>query len=215
MSIWLKNCGLKSEAAIAQSIATGATHIGLMHYEPSPRHLGLEEGAVLRPHISVQATAVLVNPTDATLDTLIPAWQPDLLQLHGVTDTNRLLAIRARYRLPLILALNIAAAADIETAHRLADTVNPHALLLDAAKPGYHGGSGETFDWTLLAGYRPKTPWFLAGGLTAENVAGAIAATHPDGVDVSSGIEANRGVKSLEKIAAFNAAVLSTPHAKR
>jgi phosphoribosylanthranilate isomerase len=79
--------------------------------------------------------------------------------------------------------------------------------LLDTAVPGLRGGSGQTWDWSLLAGRRAKTPFLLSGGLTPDNVGEAIAATHPWGVDVASGTEASPGVKDPEKLEAFFAAV--------
>jgi len=86
-------------------------------------------------------------------------------------------------------------------------------LLFDAYHELQAGGAGVAFDWSLLNGMSVKKPWFLAGGLTADNVADAIRTTRAPMVDVSSGIETEPGIKSEEKIAAFNTAVLSAGHA--
>lgn len=217
MGFWVKNCGLRTAEAIERSVMTGATHIGLMYHEASPRHLTIDAGTALRPQIptGIKTVTVLVNPTNETLDSLIPAWAPDMLQIHGVDNAKRLLELNARYGLPLILAVNVASATDIETANRVAAEGKAHVMLLDASKADMQGGTGQTFDWSLLAHASPALPWFLAGGLTPENVSEAIGLTHPSGVDVSSGIESAKGIKSLEKIAAFNAAVLSSPHVIR
>lgn len=217
MALWIKNCGLKTPEAVERSVTTGATHIGLMHHETSPRHLTVAQGTTLRPHIptTVTTVAVLVSPTNETLDMLVPAWTPAALQLHGINDPERLLELHRRYGLPIILAVSVASTSDIEAANRIATEGGAHAILLDASKAGMHGGTGHTFDWSLLTHTRPSLPWFLAGGLTPENVREAIERTLPNGVDVSSGIESAKGIKSLEKIAAFNAAVLSSPHVIR
>ena len=214
MHFWIKNCGLTTPEAITRATETGATHIGLMHYPASPRHLELEAGAALRAHISssIVSVAVMVDPDDRLLEALISAWHPTILQLHGVHSPERLTDIHTRYGVDIILAQSVASADDIRKADAIASEVNIHSLLLDTAKKGMHGGTGETFDWELLNEHRPQTPWFLAGGLTPENVTAAIHATTPHGVDVSSGIESSPGKKSLEKIAAFNKAVLLTAH---
>lgn len=217
MAFWLKNCGLTTVEAVLVAASTGATHIGLMHHEASVRHMTLAEGAALRERIPahVQTVAVLVDPSNDVLDALISEWQPDMLQLHALADATRLIEINLRYGIPVILAAGINNKQDIQMATTMAEHGNASALLFDAAKAGLHGGTGETFDWDLLDHVSCGRPWFLAGGLTPENVATAIRHTHPNGVDVSSGIESSHGIKSLEKIAAFNEAVLSTPHAKR
>lgn len=217
MAFWIKNCGLKTPETIEKSVATGATHIGLMHHEASPRHVTIEEGAILRPLIpsSLTTVAVLVAPTNKALDTLVESWTPDALQIHGIHDAEHLRKLNERYDLPIILAISVTSAEDIELANRIAVAGNVHSILLDASKAGMHGGTGHTFDWTLLKHTRPALPWLLAGGLTPENVSEAIECTQPNGVDVSSGIESAKGIKSLEKIAAFNAAVLSSPHVIR
>lgn len=209
---WIKNCGLKHPAEVETAVATGATHIGLMHYAPSPRHLSLEAGETLRASIPshIKTVAVLVKPDDATLQEVITRWQPDCVQIHGVMDEKQLSSIKSRFDIALWLAVAVKRAEDIAQAEWVAKQAQAEALLLDAAKEGMHGGTGESFDWDLLKTHAPTMPWLLAGGLSPENVAEAIARTQPHGVDVSSGIEEEKGKKSLEKIAAFNQAVLTT-----
>jgi phosphoribosylanthranilate isomerase len=210
MTFWLKNCGLRTSEAISCAAENYATHIGLVHYPDSPRHISLEEGVTLRTHIPshIETVAVLVNPDDALLDALCFAWNPSLLQIHGVDSAERLHGIQSRTARKLILARGVASAEDIKTINTLAEASGASALLLDTPHATQHGGSGASFDWSLLNNTRPELPWFLAGGLTTDTVANAIACTRPRGVDVSSGIEESRGIKSLEKIVTFNRAVL-------
>lgn len=149
----------------------------------------------------VKTVAVLVDPGDDLLAAIRTA-APDYLQLHGVASLARIQEIATRTEKPIISAVAVQSPHDLTLAATL-EEISTH-LLFDAAQ----AGSGHAFDWGLLKNLALKKPWFLAGGLTAETVAGAIRITQAPMVDVSSGIEASPGKKSLEKIAAFNAAVL-------
>ena len=203
----IKNCGLKTTADMDAAAESGASFIGFVHHAASPRHLTIPEMAALnlQKPARVQSVAVLVNPSDETLDAITASVRPDYLQLHKV-DAVRAMQVAARTPLPLILGVAIRSAADIERALQL----EAHAahLLLDAPE----SGSGVPFDWAALQDLHLQKPWFLAGGLMAENVAEAIRITGAPMVDVSSGIEDRPGHKSAEKIAAFNRAVLNASH---
>ncbi len=205
MPVRIKNCGLKTPEAIDQSITTGASFVGFVHHEKSPRHVTVELMAALirRTNNRAKTVAVLVNPPDETLDNVLTA-NPDYIQLHDVSSIARITEIAERYCRPIITAIALRSPAELTYAHMLAE-ISSH-LLFDAKSPG----SGQPFDWRLLSHFQLHHPWFLAGGLTAENVVEAIRITHAPMVDVSSGIEdpMGSGNKSLEKIAAFNAAVL-------
>ena len=200
----IKNCGLKTPESIDQALATGASYVGFVYYPSSPRHIELAQMAKLAAHARgrIKTVAVTVDPDDALVDDIAQNVRPDFLQVHKV-DRERTSAIAARSKLPLIIGVGIRSAADVA----LARTLEPLAthLLLD----NQHSGSGQAFDWQLIKAMGLSKPWFLAGGLTIENVAEAIRATQAPMVDVSSGLEDSPGNKSLEKIAAFNAAVLN------
>jgi len=200
----IKNCGLKSTQAIDKAIATGAHFAGFVHHEASPRHVTLEEMRTLVAYAKplMKTVAVLVNPANDLVATLMRDVKPDYLQLHEIEDSARTEAIQSTYGVPVITAVSVKAASDLSNIATL-EEISTH-LLFDAAAPG----SGKVFDWHLLKNLPLRKRWFLAGGLTPENVAEAIRATHAPMVDVSSGIESSPGEKSLEKIAAFNAAVL-------
>lgn len=203
----IKNCGLRRVDELHAAAASGARFAGFVHYAPSPRHLPLEAMAVLvqATPTSLQSVAVLVNPDDAQLDAIVREVKPDYLQLHKVTR-ERAAEIGQRCGLPLILGVAVRSAADLAMA-ALLEPLAEH-ILLDSQE----SGSGQSFDWELLSQHRLTKPWFLAGGLHAQNVAAAIHSTGAPMVDVSSGIETAPGVKSLEKIAAFNRAVLHATH---
>lgn len=205
MPALIKNCGLKTPSAIACSVATGASFIGFVHHPASPRHLEAQEIASLYAHVppDVARVIVLVNPADATLDSLP---KPDFWQITGVSTPARIAEIHTRTGVPVITAMRLATVSDLAPLAALED-VSAH-ILFDAFHATEAGGTGHAFDWSLLDQARPRKPWFLAGGLTPHTVADAIRRTHAPMVDVSSGIEETPGNKSLEKIAAFNAAVL-------
>lgn len=196
----IKNCGLKTPEHIACAAFTGAAFVGFVHYAPSPRHLTAAEIQALYAHVpaEVAKVAVLVNPDDALLATLP---KPDFWQVHDV-DAARVADIHRHTGIPVITGIRVRSAEDLAQVAAL-EAVSAH-LLFDAPAPG----SGHVFDWNLLKGLTLQKPWFLAGGLTPENVAEAIRVTGAPMVDVSSGIEDAPGQKSAEKIAAFNAAVL-------
>jgi phosphoribosylanthranilate isomerase len=203
----IKNCGLKTLESIDCSVSSGAGFVGFVHHETSPRHVSISD---MRRFISYacgrsKTVAVLVNPSDALLDAAVSA-NPDYIQLHGVESPLRIQAIRIATGKPIITAIAVGAQADLTSALSLEEI--SEYLLFDAA----HAGSGKAFDWALLNNIPLKKRWFLAGGLTSENVGEAICITGASMVDVSSGIEDSPGNKSLIKIAAFNAAVLDAGH---
>lgn len=204
MKITIKNCGLTTPGSIDRAIATGASFLGFVHHEASPRHVTSEQMRALFSCVppSIMRVAVLVNPSDETLESLpIPSYW----QIHGAT-AERIADISARYGSPVISALAVREPSDLTYAVAY-EEISAH-VLLDAPT----SGGGKPFDWQLLKNLNLKKKWFLAGGLTPENVAHALRITHAPMVDVSSGIEDAPGIKSLEKIAAFNAAVLHAAH---
>lgn len=202
----IKNCGLKTPEAIDQAINTGASFVGFVYHASSPRHVSLEEMRALVNHAHGRAktVAVLVAPENDLLATLMRDVRPDYLQLHQVEDSARVEAIHSIFTIPIITAISVRGESDLTNIATF-EEISTH-LLFDAPAPG----SGKPFDWRLLKNLPLKKKWFLAGGLTPQNVAEALRITGAPMVDVSSGIESAPGEKSLEKIAAFNAAALST-----
>jgi phosphoribosylanthranilate isomerase len=203
----IKNCGLKTPESVDCAINNGAGFVGFVHHEASPRHVSIADMTRLIAHSRGRAktVAVLVNPSDALLAEVVNA-NPDYIQIHGVESALRIQAIRAATGKPIISAVAVRTQADLTSA-LMFEEISDY-LLFDAA----HAGSGKAFDWSLLKNIPLKKRWFLAGGLTPENVTEAIRVTGAPMVDVSSGIEDSPGNKSLIKIAAFNAAVLHAGH---
>jgi phosphoribosylanthranilate isomerase len=206
MTIQVKICGLNSRAAAEAALRAGADFGGLVFFEKSPRHVGFEAaralGDVLRGKVRI--VTLLVDPADDAVDQAVAAVAPDFIQLHGNESPQRTAEIAARTKRPIIKAIPVAETADVAHAHFYADVAE--FFLFDAkadiveTRPG---GLGQAFDWKLISGASFARPWGLAGGLTPENIARAIAIAKPAFVDASTGVEDAPGRKSPEKIAAF------------
>jgi phosphoribosylanthranilate isomerase len=210
MRVIVKICGLATEAGLDAALACGADMAGFVFFDKSPRHVSLELAANLGRRAARRTCKVLltVDADDALLAAAIKALDPGLLQLHGSETPERVAAIRARFGLPVMKAIGIGEAGDLAVVPVFDGVAD--FLLFDAKPPhagGRPGGSGTSFDWSLLGTIETKKPWLLAGGLNAGNVAEALAVTHARGVDVSSGVENAPGVKDRNKIAAFIAEV--------
>lgn len=204
----VKICGLKTAEALAAALDGGASHVGFIFFPKSPRNILPDEAGRLRRAAlgRARAVAVTVDAADDLLDGIVAAMAPDMLQLHGKESPARVAAVKARYALPVMKALSVSEAADVEAAAAYEDVAD--RMLFDARPPKgaeLPGGNGVPFDWRILDGYRGD--YFLSGGLTPENVGAAIRLLDPPGLDVSSGVESAPGEKDLGLIAAFFAAV--------
>tara|TARA_R110000787_G_scaffold79114_4_gene173003 strand:+ start:1414 stop:2058 length:645 start_codon:yes stop_codon:yes gene_type:complete len=207
----IKICGLSSSDDIAAAVQAGARYVGFVFFEKSPRHLGLEDAAVLAasvPH-GICKVALTVDADDAFLDRLLAQVPIDMLQLHGSESPARVRDVKARYGLPVMKAVGVADADDLVALDAYVKVADQ--ILVDAKPPkgaALPGGNGLAFDWRLIAGRRWPLPWMLAGGLTPDTVAEAIALTGAQQVDVSSGVERAPGVKDRGLIEAFCRAAL-------
>lgn len=202
----IKVCGIKDDQALDAALAAEADMIGFVFHERSPRHLSFERAFSLATRMGSRArrVALTVDADDGSLDAIVAAARPDILQLHGKETPERVATVRRRFGLPVMRALPVGSRQDLAGIAAF-DAVADY-LLFDAPAPATSprpGGNGATFDWTLLGGVVMRTPWLLAGGLNAANVANALAITGADGVDVSSGVERAPGVKDVSMIAAF------------
>ncbi|MBY6151583.1 phosphoribosylanthranilate isomerase [Vannielia litorea] len=212
--IRVKICGLKRPEDMAAVAEAGAAYVGLNFFEPSPRYVSPEEArdlALLAPE-GLAKVGLVVDAGDALLDEIVGAVPLDIIQLHGKESAERVQQVRDRYGLPVMKAVGVATEADLpllDDYGRVAD------MLLVDAKPApgdeLPGGNGLPFDWRLIAGRRWPVPWMLAGGLHAGNVAEAVARTGARQVDLSSGVEREKGVKDAGLIRAFMEAVAGVP----
>jgi phosphoribosylanthranilate isomerase len=197
----VKFCGITNLDDAREAARLGAWAIGLNHHPESQRFcepaVAAEIGAALRRQLEI--VGVFVNPTLGQLATAAEDESLTMVQLHGDEGPAFCREAARRTGCKVIKALPVRSAADIQGA----EAYRTDYHLLDAHRPGTMGGTGESFDWELLAGHRSGVPMILAGGLTPENVADGVAAARPFAVDVASGVEAEPGAKDHALMAAF------------
>ena len=203
----IKICGLSTPETIHAAAKHGATHIGLVHFDKSPRHVSLEQAAALRVQTppEVKVVLLLVNASPELTAKAFEQVRPDVIQFHGTETPEWLALINRHMRVEIWKALGLKDRQTLTNAARYDDVVD--RLLFDAPAQALPGGTGTRVDWSLLAGFNQRIPWGLAGGLSPDNVAEALRETHAPLVDVSSGVESAPGVKDVDKIAAFCKAV--------
>jgi phosphoribosylanthranilate isomerase len=197
----VKVCGMTNLADAEHAASQGAWAIGLIHHPESPRYVqpavAEEIGAALKRRCEV--AGVFVN---SPLDEVIEAAEREsltLLQFHGEEGPSFCVEAGRRTGAKVIKAMRVTSGADVQ----YAEAFRTDFHLFDAYWHGVHGGTGRRFDWDLVAKRRSKVPMILAGGLTAENVAGALELVRPYAVDVVSGVEAEPGRKDHAKVEAF------------
>jgi phosphoribosylanthranilate isomerase len=207
MKTQIKICGLSTETAIDAAIESGATHIGLVHFEKSPRHVSLERAAQLRSHAGdrIRTVLLLVNADPKLTGKAIGDVKPDVVQFHGSETPEWLKLVADNSGLEIWKALGVKDAPTLAKSDRYIGAAD--RLLFDAPAKALPGGTGTSFDWSLLAGHDHQIAWGLAGGLDPDNVLDALTATRAPLVDVSSGVESAPGVKQVDRIAAFCQAV--------
>lgn len=194
----VKICGItRAEDAVAAA-RLGADAIGLMFYPPSPRCVTLVQGrriaAALPPFVTL--VGVFVDPSPEQVRAALSQLPLHLLQFHGDEAPE----FCAGFGLEYIKAARVRPGLDlVQYASRHGAA---RGLLLDAYVPGAHGGTGQSFDWSLIPRDLPL-PLVLSGGLDASNVAEAVRRVRPWAVDVSSGVESARGIKDPARISAF------------
>jgi phosphoribosylanthranilate isomerase len=200
----IKICGITREEDLAVAVAAGADALGFVFYASSPRYVTPERAAQLVVHVPAFVTRVglFVNEKAETVRAVLARVPLELLQFHGDEDA----AYCSQFGRPWIKAARVKPGFDLlEYALAFAQAPGVSGLLLDADVEGY-GGGGKTFDWALIPRNLPL-PVILSGGLHPGNVAEAVRAIRPWAVDVSSGVEAARGIKDAQKITEFIAGV--------
>jgi phosphoribosylanthranilate isomerase len=211
----LKICGIRDDAAARAMMNAGASHAGFVFHPKSPRFIDSDKAAALAktlrahtPRLSI--VALVADPTSDHLIEIMDTLAPDCVQFHG-RETPASLA-RWRSALPSTVeiwkALGISTHDDLTAAAEFAEVAD--RILFDARPPknaAYGGGHGQPFDWDILQTVTGAVPWILAGGLTADTIAGAVTKVCKlpgfSGVDVSSGVEGAPGQKDPAAIAAF------------
>ena len=197
----IKICGITRPGDGVAAANAGADAIGLVFYPQSPRYLSAERAVEIRDALPpfVQTVALFVNPDAAQVAQVLGRVKPALLQFHGDETPD----FCGQFGVPFVKACRIRPGVD--AAQYLKPFSRAAAWLVDSYVPEY-GGVGESFDWALVPRGLAR-PLILSGGLDEKNVARAIRAVQPWGVDVSSGVESAKGIKDAGKITAFVAEV--------
>jgi phosphoribosylanthranilate isomerase len=194
----VKICGFTQVENAVEAAYLGADAIGLVFYDKSPRHVGIEQAArivrALPAFVSVVGLFVDAQPEE--IRAVLQQMHLDVLQFHGDERAEEC----RLYGMPYIKAIRMQA--DTRIGEWEAQYHDAAGLLLDAYHPGIQGGSGSSFDWDLIPGQR-SLPLILAGGLDAANARQAIQRVQPYALDVSSGVEAAKGIKDPQKMADF------------
>lgn len=193
----IKLCGLKRACEIEWVNELKPDYIGFVFSKKSRRYVNPGEAGKLKAmlHSSIKAVGVFVDAKPEVIAGMAELEVIDAVQLHGSEDEAYLRELKRRIKIPVFQAFRITSAEDVKRA----EESSADMVLLDAG-----AGCGEVFDWNLLKDM--KRPYFLAGGLTPENVSQAINSSHPYGVDASSSLE-TEGLKDSIKMAAFVEAV--------
>lgn len=212
--MWTKICGIRDAETARMVAALGASALGLNFYTPSPRSISVETAREIEAAVAdkdVSLVGLFVNHSLEEIETICGAISLDLLQLHGDESPEYLAELGLRFpELPLIRAFRVresdlaSVAAYVNECNRCGK--RPDFLLIDAYSPTAFGGTGKVAPWTVIQEHYQIDDWpplILAGGLTPENVAEAISAVQPFGVDTASGVEEQPGVKNRARVEAF------------
>lgn len=200
----IKICGIKQVEEAVVAVEAGATHLGFNFYPKSPRYISPEACARLISSLSTfhaspaVRVGLFVNESPSTIAAVLDDCGLDLAQIHSDDAPEQLAPLRGRF----YKAFRGAADGAGFAAYTALSSGAP-ALLVDAHVPGAYGGTGQLADWEAARSIAMRYPIFLAGGLTPENVAAAIAQVQPWGVDVASGVESSPGQKDHAKMRAF------------
>lgn len=202
MHVRTKICGITRVEDALTAVALGADAIGLVFYADSPRAVSLQRASVVVSSLPPLVTAVglFVNAAPEEVRKVLAEVKLGLLQFHG----DETAAYCEQFDTPYIKAVAVKPGLDL--AAYAAQYGSARGLLLDAYQKGLAGGTGVTFDWKLIPDNLNK-PIILAGGLNADNVTQAMSQVHPYAVDVSGGVEREKGIKDAAKVAAFIKAV--------
>lgn len=196
----IKICGLtRVEDAVAAD-RLGADAIGLI-FAPSPRRVSLETAHEIDGALSpwITRVGVFVDASFEEIASVLSYVPLDVVQLHGNEPPDFVREARRRLGVRIVKGIRVRDASVLKSLQQY----EVDAFLLDTYVPGIAGGTGETFDWALAIPLAKRYPVILAGGLTPDNVAEAIGAVHPHGVDVSSGVESEPGIKDPNRMEEF------------
>lgn len=203
MDVRIKICGITRPGDAEQALALGADTIGCVFHAESARHVTAEIAQDIQIAVGNAGTLVglFVDPTVDQVQAVLDRIDLDVLQFHGQESP----AFCEQFQRPYLKAVAMSADVDLSAVNKAYESAR--GLLLDSAHEGQFGGTGQRFDWDWIdAGLENRL--MLAGGLSADNVGEAIRQVRPAAVDVSSGVERDKGIKDSDRMRAFIEAAL-------
>ena len=203
-SLEIKICGINDKYSMATALECEVEYIGLIFFKNSPRNISIEFSKQLLENRNTltKIVALTVNPDDDLISKIIINIKPDFIQLHGNETPERCLKIKNQFNIPIIKGIGIKTREELIIATREFEK-HSDVLLLDAPSISLPGGNGSKFNWNILKNYNYQKKWMLAGGLQSNNIQEAIKITNAKAVDISSGVEVQKGIKSPKLIKDF------------
>ena len=203
-SLEIKICGINDEYCMATALECEVEYIGLVFFKNSPRNVSIDFSKELLKNRNTYSkiVALTVNPDDNLISKIILNIQPDFIQLHGNETPDRCMEIKNEFNIPIIKGIGVKTREDLINSTKKFENYSD-ILLLDAPSMTLPGGNGSKFNWNILKDYDYKKTWMLAGGLQSNNVQEAIKITNPPAIDISSGVEVEKGIKSPKLIKDF------------
>ena len=200
--MYIKICGI-TKLDQAQAIAQmGVNALGFICVPSSPRYISALAIAHITASLNLDLVGVFLNASAHEINQTVSQGGLNAVQLHGDESPEFCHQLRSQLdQIKLIKALRVRNQADLAQAQLFSNLVD--VILLDAYDPQMAGGTGKTLDWQMLHDFQPNCDWWLAGGLSPDNVSEAIALVNPNGIDVSSGVERSAGDKDLIKVQNF------------
>jgi phosphoribosylanthranilate isomerase len=198
--IKVKFCGFTDYESVKFAIDLGVDFVGFVFHESSPRNISFYDSKKISQNLSFQSlkkfskVAVFCDADDAKIENIIKSLAPDFLQLHGNESAERILEIKQKFSIKIIKSFRV----KDKIPHREINEINDIVdyLLFDSFSAQNYGGTGKAFDWNLLKSQNFKKKWFLSGGLNSNNIIEAIKTSGTQFIDISSGIEESRAIKS-------------------
>ena len=204
MKIKIKICGISDLNTMSTISNLNVDYVGLVFFEKSPRNITIDKAKSLTKCLNykTKVVALTVNANDQFLENIVNHLSPDYLQLHGEESPYRCNEIKRKFKTKIIKAISAKSSRNLSLELNKYKFVTDR-IIIDSPKDNLPGGNGKTFNWKFLKKRKKKVNWLLAGGINLSNVSRAIKITKTKGLDISSGVEISKGIKSPRLINSF------------